>query len=364
MNSVKYKSISAILEDNINNDVYSDKLPPVRSLSAEFKVSTRTMNKALKLLVTKGLIIPNGPQGNMISKKSVIRAKTNIVAIFCHSDSPDLNNDPMLKELKSQIESDGYKILFMNAPDPNIFDNEQFWSSNWVDGYIFAYSSIEKELAYKLHKKSVPFIVANRLPPECGAHWVEFNLKKTLKALVKASIEAGRKRIMLACARFGLTSYREYIKQVWDEIQKEFSQEYAGEFIYLSGRDDQKNGAKCANKFAESQSDSLILLGIPPSIVETKLAIMGHQIIEDYLLSYRSHQIDTNSNKSSYAVAPYQTLANDAWNLFRKVLDNPELEPQNILVDENVHINKISTRRNMPIVKKPIQQTVYAAAEV
>lgn len=342
MNEVKYKKIALELEKNIKNNIYSKKLPPVRSLLTEFNVANPTMNKALKILMQKGLIIPSGPRGNIISKKNIIRAKTNIVSIFCGANSPDFQNDPLLKELKFKIEADGYKPLFMNVPDPNVFDDENFWSSNWVDGYIFAYSTIKKELAYKLHNKSVPFVVANRLPSECGGHWVEFNLKKTLHTLVKASIEAGRKQIMLAYSGINLPSYVAYIKQIWNEILKEYSRECSGDLIYFSGNDSQQNSLECASKFAESPANSLILIGISPSIVESELAAMGRQNNEDYSLAYRSHQVDASVENSSYVLMPYKTLAVETWNLFKRVIEEPEIEAQNILIDEDIYINKIT----------------------
>jgi len=163
MNEIKYKTIAVTLENNIKNNLYSEKLPPVRSLLVEFSVANPTMNKALKILTKKGLIIPSGPRGNIINKKSIIRPKTNIIGILGGGNSPDPDNSPMFNELKLKIEADGYKPLFMNVPDPDIFDDGNFWSSNWVDGYIFAYSTIKKELIHKLHRCNVPFVVANHL---------------------------------------------------------------------------------------------------------------------------------------------------------------------------------------------------------
>ena len=363
MTDIKYQAISKTLEDNIKNNVYRDKLPPVRTLSAEFAVSTRTMNKALKQLVTKGLIIPRGPRGIIINRKDVIRPKTNIVAIFCNTEHPDLNDDPMLKELRIKIESDGYKPLFMNVPDPNDLDDVNFWSSNWVDGYIFAYSSIRKKLAYKLHNKSVPFVVANRLPAECGAHWVEFNLKKTLQLLVQAFIEAGRNKIMFAFSRMNLPSYIDYVKQVWNEISKENPQKCLEYLPYFAGHDDEKSNRKCAKLFVELQADALIIIGLSPLLIEAELAVTGRKINKDYSLVYRSQKVEAPISKFPYVLAPYKALADETWNLFKKVVENPELEAQNILVNEDIHINKI-TRRNMFSAKLGVNSTTYTVAEV
>ena len=364
MNEIKYKSISKELEDNIKNGSYESKLPPVRSLSAEFEVSTRTMNKALKSLVTKGLIIPGGPKGNIISKKKVIRPKTRNVAVFYNTDSIDVKNSPILNELSIKAEADNYKTLFMHALAPDVFDDDDFWSSNWVDGYIFISSTLKKELAYKLHNKSVPFVVANRLPPECGVHWIDFNIKKTLQTLVKASITAGRRRIMLAYSKISLPSYVAYIKQLWNEIMKEYSMECSGILLHLSDDNNRKNSSECASRFVESQSNSLILTGVNPVAVESKLMSMGLQINEDYLLSYRCHHLEFESNDFSYSMVSYKSLADETWNLFKKVVENPELDAQNILVDEDIHINKKINRRIKNKQKSVVNSAKYVLAEV
>jgi DNA-binding LacI/PurR family transcriptional regulator len=364
MNKTKYEAIALTLEDNIKNNIYSEKLPPVRSLVVEFGVANPTMNKALKILVKKGLIIPSGPKGNIISKKNVIRPKTRNVAIFYNTDSIDVKNSPILNELSIKAEADNYNTLFMHALAPDVFNDDDFWSSNWVDGYIFISSTLKKELAYKLHKKSVPFVVANRLPPECGVHWVDFNIKKTLRTLVRASIKAGQNRIMLAYSKISLPSYVAYIKQLWNEILKEHSMECSGILLHLGEDNNRKNSSKCASKFVESQSNSLILIGIDPVAVESKLMNMGLRINEDYSLSYRAHHLELDSDNFSYALVSYKSLADETWNLFKKVVENPEIEAQNILIDEDIHINKNIKRREMLNAKTEVRSEKYVLAEV
>lgn len=364
MNNVKYKEIALELENNVKNNIYREKLPPVRSLVAEFGVANPTMNKALKILVKKGLIIPSGPQGNIISRKKVIRPKTKIVAIFYSSINRAISDDLMLQELKLQVEDAGYKPLFMNAPSPNSFDDEEFWSSNWVDGYIFAYSSIKKELAYRLQRKGVPFVTANRLPPECGAHWVDFNLEKTLRILLQALIQAGRQQVMFAYSRRHLSSYDSYMMQIWNEVMKEYSRKCSGTLLYFGDNDVQKNSIECAKKFAECNADALISIGLSPLVIESELAITGRQISKDYSLIYRSSKVICPVEKFPCVIIPYNTLAGQAWNLLKRVIENPELPVQNILVDDNIYIDQIIKRRYNNDVKPTVRSTTYAITEV
>lgn len=364
MTEIKYKAIALTLEKNIKANIYSEKLPPVRSLVAEFKVGNPTMNKALKILVQKGLIIPSGPRGNIISKKKVIRAKTWNVAVFYNTGNVDVRNNPLLKELSIKAEADNYKTLFMHALAPNVFDDDDFWSSNWVDGYIFVSSTLNKDLAYKLHNKSVPFVVANRLPPECGAHWVDFNLKKSLQTSLQRLIQAGRNRIMFAYSRMSLPSYVDYVKQVWNDTLREYSRECSGSLFYFAGHNNQKNSLECAEKFIEAKADALIIIGLSPLVIEAKLAAIGRQINQDYSLIYRSNTIEAPTDKFPHVLASYKALADETWSLFRKVVENPEIEAQNILVNEDIYLNKIIRKRDGINVQPVMHSAQYTLAEV
>jgi hypothetical protein len=363
MSETKYKTISSTIENSIKSNVYGEKLPPVRTLAAEFEVSTRTINKALKELVTKGLIIPRGPKGIIIPSLDVIRPRTNIVSIFCNTSALHPNSDPMLKELKLKIEDDGYKPIFMNAPDPTAFDDENFWSSNWVDGYIFAYSTINKELAYKLHNKNVPFVVANRLPSECGAHWVEFNLKQTLKNLIEILIAKGRTRIMFAYSRVKLPSYLDFIMNIWREIVNEYSDECSGISIHLDSNNYEENDLKCAERFFELGVNGLISIGLSPLAVEAALSKKGLVLNRDYSIVYRSPKIVAPVKDYPCAMIPYKNLADEVWTLFKKVIENPGLETQNILVDENIFIDGIKNWKYKLDFKETFSSKVCAAIE-
>lgn len=333
MNEKKYELIALRLERNINNNAYSDKLPPVRLLSTEFGVSTRTMNKALKLLVEKGLVIPNGPRGNIINRRRVVRAKTNIVAVFSLSKDPSQKRGGLWMELDRLAKADGFDTLFMSASNSNIFNNENFWSSNWVDGYIFIYSGINKKFAYRLHKRGVPFVVANRLPSECGAHWVDFNLRMSLRTQLKYLIASGRKRVMLSYFKISLPSYIDYVEDVWTEILKEF-ESVSGVLEYFPEGSDRKIHSECAERFVKSEADALIILGLNPLLMEKELIARGRVLDADYSLIYRSYNLESYVDKFSCVLMPYKSLAAEAWNLFKRVVENPELQPQQILVDD------------------------------
>ncbi|MFA7231052.1 MAG: GntR family transcriptional regulator [Victivallaceae bacterium] len=340
MNEVKHKSISSILEKNIRNNTYKHKLPTVRFLSSEFSVSTRTLNKALKPLVQKGLVIPGGPQGNLINSNKSIRPKTNIVGIFCCGASPDFQNDPLLKELKLKVEEDGCKAIFMNSPGTNDFEDEKFWTSSWIDGYIFVYSTINKELAYLLSKNNVPFVVANRLPAECGAHWVDFNLEKSMQTMVEYLADIGRRNIMLAFSRIHLPSYVEYIKNTWKTISRNYSAQTISEPLYIPGKNANKKIETCVEYFLTNNADAVVLIRISPTGIRARLSETGKQINTDYSMVYNSYEIEDSAENIPCMFVPYSKLADETWELFKKIIINPDLEIQNLLVDEDLVLTK------------------------
>jgi DNA-binding LacI/PurR family transcriptional regulator len=363
VNKTKYSTIADQLELNINSGFFKEKLPSVRVLATDFNVSTRTLNKALKVLVEKGLIIPNGYQGNLISTKTIIRAKTKIVALFCDTGSHDPLNDPLLNELRIRVEEDGYKLLFMNVPDPNIFDDEKFWSSNWVDGYIFAYSSIKRTIARKLRSHSVPFVVANRVEPDFGANWVDFDLSKRLQVQIEALINNGRKKIMFAYSGIGLDSYVDYIQQECANVLKKYVKCCSGTIFYFAGNDIAANTLQCAEKFIEHRFDGLITTGLDPILLEAELAKANFSCGDDYTMIHRSSKPDAVFDRFPYIVVPYKQLADATWELFIKVVDNPGLQAQQILVEEEFHFDKISQKIDKTTeAEAKYHQAAYAVA--
>ena len=64
---VKHETISQILSEEIAGMKPGDRLQTVRELAARFAVSTRTMNKALKPLFSRGLIIADGTRGCFVN---------------------------------------------------------------------------------------------------------------------------------------------------------------------------------------------------------------------------------------------------------------------------------------------------------
>ena len=92
-NDPRPKSVQAAdeLRRRITADRYSDgRLPPSRRLAEEFGIAGETLNKALRMLVTEGLIFSAGNRGYFIATDE-------------DDAKPDVVED--IKEIRSQIQA-------------------------------------------------------------------------------------------------------------------------------------------------------------------------------------------------------------------------------------------------------------------
>ena len=63
MSNSRYPTLAATLEKRIAQGIYRDRLPTVRELAAEFKVSKQTVTLALRPLIVKGILKAEGRRG-------------------------------------------------------------------------------------------------------------------------------------------------------------------------------------------------------------------------------------------------------------------------------------------------------------
>lgn len=340
MIETKYTEISKKLEERISAFPELDKLPSIRILAEEFKVSSRTMGKASKMLVSKGLIIP-GPRGCQINRHKHIRRKTSVVGICVSDNNFKISPDPLCESLKLLIRQDGMEPLIMNVSDPNQFKNIDFWSSNWVDGYIFIYSSINKELAYKLKQHGVPFVLANRLPDEFGAHWVDFDNVGGLRKAAEYLYGKGLRRIAVDFLPFQMPTYQEYMVNAWKKIatdMKIFRPEY---LLSRPGLSDDYI-VEQAKYFLNLPKipEGIILWDRSASIFESEFRKKGIFYPENIkFIEHNSGLPIANNNRYPYCSISYLLLAQKVWSLFKKVVKNSDRKIANVLLDVELIIS-------------------------
>jgi len=344
----KHTEITKQIEKSILDSEYGEMLPTVRLLSDRFQVSTRTMSKALKPLVTKGLIIPDGTRGCLINRQRHIRPHTGIIGIFYHSDNDrlDFENATLLTPLKNAIEKDGYKPLFMNIQhNVNDFGDINFWKSNWVDGYIFIYSAINKKLACSLKKHDVPFVVANSLPLECGVNWVEFDSAGAIRKIVANLYAKGYRRIGIDFKYIKMPSHRDHIRKSWQEITSE-KDIYRADYFHLPTEKPEICFAeKHARYFLQLPEipDALILWHPGAEVFEKEFASAGIKYPEDIVFVEEDNYCNRKPVQNRYpgCFARYDLLANETWSLFKQVKENPAMEVVNKLVDMELNLDQV-----------------------
>lgn len=320
MNDTKHTEISETIEGRIRQGVYAGKLPPVRKLSEELNISSRTLNKAIKPLVARGLLIPDGPRGIIIQSGNAPRKKTGIVGIFSSGRSVFSANNVLVNTLKNLMERDNFKILLMSMLDDELYTDPKFWSTNWLDGYIFIYSSFNKKLAGEMRKKNIPFVAANRIPPEYGVNSVDFDHPGALRKGVDILYSRGCRNIAIDFSFATMKEYRDYIGKEALKILKDYGVNNKGNVLL-----DENLTPDYPERHAEyflglKKVPDGILLNMPiAATVERILNRAGH------------YPVIIETDPRTPAPYPcfrknYEKLAETVWTRFKEICSNPDTE--------------------------------------
>lgn len=195
MPDTKHISIAERLKMRIMAGCYSVKLPPVRELSKEFNVSSRTMTKTFHALTEAGIILP-GARGTFIAPEfNPITARRLVAIIFPGPPITPLAEDKCFNALCSYINGIGAQLLLCGTST----DQHQDWISALndarVEGFIFLYSSITVEIAQMLNQRRIPYVSCNWHPENSDIIWVDFDWESTLNQLAEQLIRRRIKRI-------------------------------------------------------------------------------------------------------------------------------------------------------------------------
>lgn len=341
MQQTKHTLLSDLIEENIRKSIYQHKLPPVRTMAAEFNVSSRTLNKALKPLIEKGLIIQNGPMGTLINNGSSCRRNTRTIGVFCNMKNPHPHTDFMLKELQTQILNDNYNPLFMNVPDAELFNNEKFWELNWVDGYIFAYNSINKSTAGILNKHGVPFVAANRVPPEWASSWVDFDNESALQNIVKQLMAAGHKTIALDLSIILMPEYADYIKKSWFNILRKEGIEDSCYITCETSGDLLSSTSVHLDYFMKQfpRPTAIIVWNSDNNVRNLYRAKLGGDGKTTLVYSQLDGATPITWNPSNYCLFSYKKIAIELWKSFKQVHTASQMHPIQRYVQVELYFN-------------------------
>ncbi len=195
MPDAKHIDIAKALEKDILSGRYTDRIPSVLALAGEYGVARQTITKALRPLISRRLLLPS-PRGTRINPEHGNRPCTGIVGIYC-LEAAAFSGDPMVSALADIIVADGMEPLFMSNTRASLIHNRNFWASNFVDGYVFVYCSFNRAFTDELKELGVPFVVANRIPDDFGASWVDWDLAEVFDTILGELVAGGAHDVAL-----------------------------------------------------------------------------------------------------------------------------------------------------------------------
>ena len=230
----KYPEITLELLERIRNHSYGRNLPPVRELSREFRVSSRTMQKALARLISGNWIIPGGRRGNRINYDKQARQRKGVICIF--TNLLVNKDDPLIVILQNQIQAAGYQVIMAEFPDFEQMRQYHVVSRMPVDGFIFLYSTIRYQLCEALTLAEIPFVCMNRLPEGFPGAWCDFDYLMAYRLLLKEIFGRGIRRVAI----HDLPSFsgrQDNLRAIWKTLMEEFSVPRRFRFPVLGGHE-------------------------------------------------------------------------------------------------------------------------------
>ena len=193
MAEIKYKLIAEELKRRMRAGELSGRLPSQRALMQEFGVSSRTLHKVFSLLKHQHCIAPS-PRGTMIDAVPPMPQRGPRLYLFSSGTAGELETDPLCNQIRVRCVADRYEVQFHCAEGMSVDELAQ-WDFLPGDGCIFVYSSFHLDYLPFLRKRHIPFVVANRTPPELGIHWVDWNHLELFDNIVGALVARGAREI-------------------------------------------------------------------------------------------------------------------------------------------------------------------------
>ena len=316
MAECKHEEICQILAGEIAQKMYPDRFPSVRDLASRFQVSTRTMTKALKPLIKQGLIIPDGPRGCHIAPQDLQRPRSGIVGIFAAIGKIVPREDPLIGPLLELIERDNCTPLLTDVPRTEVIRDLDFWRSNYLDGYIFVYSSFNQKLANFLRSEGIAFVAANRLPESFNAPWADFDHYQAFCKLYDHLRKNGSRRIALL-DKPSFSNSLAYSSDTWHRVQEYWQvpeDEQCGTFgMPVEGEDYRKT--------LTGQLGELCKNGPLPDTIVARNIVAGNTI--EAIIAEKSLPVKVvKTSTISGWKPPYAKLAESVWDLFKQVRSN------------------------------------------
>ncbi len=315
----KYREIARTLQLRIVARDYRDRLPVMRELAAEFKVSLHTLDKALKMLAEDGLIESRGSQGIWINHERAARRGKGAGKIIglCVSRKTDPERDIFIIELKRLIAQAGH-IPLLIANNQRIFLDAKFWQTVQLDGVIFIYSSVDAKLLNWLNSRQIPVVAANRLAEGISVSWVDFDHEKHVSAIVAWLKAHNIRRIVLDWPNPKDELNHHWMSALWERILKRYDLPvYAENFIEyeLSPANIRAQAGRIAR--LEPTPEAVICCHVFDAMLEKELNRSGLRI------PILKHPIKAWSSREGDLDEAYRRLSQSVWSTLVRVMEYP-----------------------------------------
>lgn len=225
MQEIKHTRITEDLRKGILNGKYGGKLPPYRMLVKEYGVSMQTIAKAVRPLSDNGLIVP-GPRGSMIGVFGEKRPKYFAWGVLNRGTIERGDNGGLksLSIINSILGRGGYNVVYLDARNERMRTDPEFWKRLPVDGVVFSYGTLTRELALSLRRHGIAAVTlhwADELP----VNVVEWDTFGAVGEVVESLLKLGYRRIALQLA-YPLEGYQDYANAQWSAIREQYGIAY------------------------------------------------------------------------------------------------------------------------------------------
>jgi len=195
MLETKYTHIAEKIKSKIFEGDYPGRLPGVRTLAVSFDVSPTTIVKALKTLQDSGILESNGPSGTFVStagRRGRSRHWTiGVLGMSYLSGSKSIE----FMEVEKIALRFKYNTIAFNNTDSSITQDPEFLQKLPVDGFIFSFSALNKDIVLALRRAGIPFVSCNRIDDIPDVSWVDYDSEQGLVDVMRYFVDGGHKRI-------------------------------------------------------------------------------------------------------------------------------------------------------------------------
>ncbi len=267
----KYETLSRTIESWLRENPADGRLPGVRKFASMFGADKKTVGKAMRLLVRRGVIRVNGPQGTFRVARPGGSPGYHAIGIL--GIAATAGQEKLIDYLNSRSRKFGYKVvaLDLKAEDYELLLHFPF------DGYIFLGSYSTSWILSRLHECSIPVIGG----PFFDFPWlnrVTYDHAGGYGALVKYLKQLGHRRIALVEYE-RKQEYAEYIAHLKSIFRNAMGDDFSEELFCIIPRSRLRigfSGMEKPKKIADGIVERLMALRERPSAVIVVPPLVRH----------------------------------------------------------------------------------------